>query len=131
MRRSSCKAAANETSLGAKAIVSSNPSSSASNTQSSSSTVQSSSAVTSTTSTNAIATALSCPASDGQTVTIGGKSFLVECGIDHVGGDLTSMSVSGLNECISNCASNPSCVDVSLRFVLSFLSELDISFVEL
>ncbi|KAI7324666.1 WSC-domain-containing protein [Hortaea werneckii] len=104
---------------GAKAIVSSNPSSSASNTQSSSSTVQSSSTLTSATSTSA-ATALSCPASDGQTVTVGGKSFLVECGTDHAGGDLTSMSVSGFNECISNCASNPSCVDVSLRFVPPF-----------
>lgn len=99
--------------------MSSNPSSSASNTQSSSSTVQSSSTVTSTTSTSAVATALSCPASDGQTVTIGGKNFLVECGIDHAAGDLTSMSVSGFNECISNCAANLSCVDVSLRFVFS------------
>ena len=108
--------------LGARAIVSSDPSSSASHTQSSSSTVRSSSTLTSATSTTSAATALSCPASDGQIVTVGGKSFLVECGTDHAGGDLTSMSVSGFDECISNCASNPSCMDVSLRYVL-FLSQ--------
>ncbi|KAI7392635.1 WSC-domain-containing protein [Hortaea werneckii] len=77
---------------GARAIVSSDPSSSASHTQSSSSTVRSSSTLTSATSTTSAATALSCPASDGQIVTVGGKSFLVECGTDHAGGDLTSMS---------------------------------------
>ncbi|KAK5728811.1 hypothetical protein LTR15_001951 [Elasticomyces elasticus] len=56
----------------------------------------------------------SCPASDATTVTSGGKNFTIECGIDHSGGDLTSLSVSGFQGCIDACAQNSQCVDVSL-----------------
>lgn len=56
----------------------------------------------------------SCPASDGTTVPSGGKNFTIECGIDHAGGDLTSLSVVNFQACLDACSANSQCVDVSL-----------------
>ncbi|KAF2723831.1 WSC-domain-containing protein [Polychaeton citri CBS 116435] len=69
-----------------------------------------------TTSTSAIATSssISCPASNNTIYTSNSKNFTVECGIDHQGGDLTSLSASSLAACIDACAQNDKCVDVSL-----------------
>ncbi|KAK3674902.1 hypothetical protein LTR78_005246 [Recurvomyces mirabilis] len=62
----------------------------------------------------ASSTVVACPTSDATTVTSNGKSFIVECGIDHSGGDLTSLSVNNFQQCIDACAQNPACVDMSL-----------------
>jgi len=43
-----------------------------------------------------------------------GSSFLLECGIDHAGGDLAMTYVSSFAGCIAACATTSGCVDVSL-----------------
>lgn len=64
---------------------------------------------------------ISCPASDKQIYTVGGKKFKVQCGIDHSGGDLKHVQASSLSECISECAKTDGCVDVSLSGVACYL----------
>ncbi|GIZ39727.1 hypothetical protein CKM354_000309900 [Cercospora kikuchii] len=59
---------------------------------------------------------ISCPSMNGTLVTSSGKSFVVECGMDHAGGDLPNQPtyVNSLAQCISKCAQNPACVDFTL-----------------
>ncbi|ETS86981.1 hypothetical protein PFICI_00809 [Pestalotiopsis fici W106-1] len=71
-------------------------------------------ATTTTSSAAATSTAPTCPGSNSTVYTSNGLSFLIECGIDHAGGDLTSLSVSSFAACIDACAQNSQCVDVSL-----------------
>lgn len=59
-------------------------------------------------------TAVTCPASNSTTYTSNGKSFIVECGIDHAGGDLSMVYVNGLKQCIETCAATSGCVNVAL-----------------
>jgi hypothetical protein len=56
----------------------------------------------------------SCPGSNNTIVTSYGQNFTIECGIDHSGGDLTSLSVSSFQQCIDTCSQNSQCVDLSL-----------------
>lgn len=39
-----------------------------------------------------------------------GATFKIECGVDHVGGDMGSATVSSLAACIQACATTPGCV---------------------
>lgn len=59
-----------------------------------------------------------CPDSAG-TIYSGpsGSDFMIECDIDHVGGDMGSTSVDSLEECILACDREPACLDVSLSGV--------------
>ncbi|GAM85281.1 hypothetical protein ANO11243_032850 [Dothideomycetidae sp. 11243] len=58
---------------------------------------------------------VSCPQSNGTSYTAAnGDIFLIECGIDHAGGDIGSIHVSNLMGCIEACAGTAGCVDVSL-----------------
>lgn len=50
-----------------------------------------------------------------------GSTFLIECGIDHAGGDMGSLSVRSFQQCIEVCASTNGCVDVSLSGVACYL----------
>ncbi|PNS17632.1 WSC domain-containing protein 2 [Sphaceloma murrayae] len=61
-------------------------------------------------------TAPSCPYSNNTyySSTSTGSLFLIECGIDHAGGDMASKSVGSFQECIEACASLSGCVDISL-----------------
>ena len=56
-----------------------------------------------------------------------GKTFLIECGIDHASGDLTSTSVTsdtaGYKQCIEICAANSACVDIALSGVACYLKK--------
>ncbi|KAI7500184.1 WSC-domain-containing protein [Hortaea werneckii] len=108
---------------GAKLIVASSSSStstSSSSTDSTATITASSTSVssTSTTSTSASASAspssITCPSGDGQTIVVNGTSFLIECGIDHAGGDLSSLSVGSFYECMQACTKDARCIDVSL-----------------
>ncbi|KAF2773812.1 hypothetical protein EJ03DRAFT_370678 [Teratosphaeria nubilosa] len=65
--------------------------------------------------------AIKCPDSNSTVYQINSKSFLIECGIDHAAGDLTSTTVNSLSACIAACASNDACVDVSLSGVACYL----------
>ncbi|GAB7345585.1 hypothetical protein MBLNU457_3887t1 [Dothideomycetes sp. NU457] len=57
----------------------------------------------------------SCPGSNSTYYqSSNGGVYLVQCGIDHAGGDLSSLSVRNLQGCIEACASTAGCVDVSL-----------------
>jgi len=57
----------------------------------------------------------SCPGSNSTYYQASnGGVFLIECGIDHAGGDLSSTSVQNYQGCIEACASTTGCVDVSL-----------------
>lgn len=58
---------------------------------------------------------ISCPASAHKTYTFHGKTFKVQCGVDHSGGNLKSVTAQSLTECIAACAKTDGCVDVSLR----------------
>ncbi|KAF2138759.1 uncharacterized protein K452DRAFT_199309, partial [Aplosporella prunicola CBS 121167] len=54
----------------------------------------------------------SCPASDGVVYQINtGSTFLIECGIDHYGGDLELSYPGSFGACIAACDNNPQCVD--------------------
>lgn len=71
---------------------------------------------------------VSCPGSNGETYKSGGKTFKIQCSVDHSGGDLDMTYVSnggGLAECIAACAKNDKCVDVSLSGTACYMkSEL-------
>lgn len=55
-----------------------------------------------------------CPAANGQTYVSNGLAFTIECGVDHVAGNLGMKWVSSFSECIDKCAQTTGCVDVSL-----------------
>ncbi|CAK4030855.1 related to alpha-amylase A precursor [Lecanosticta acicola] len=59
---------------------------------------------------------ITCPDMNSTTVISNGKSFIVECGIDHAGGNLPNQPVyvSGLAGCVSACAETDACVDFTL-----------------
>ncbi|KAF2209243.1 hypothetical protein CERZMDRAFT_86963 [Cercospora zeae-maydis SCOH1-5] len=59
---------------------------------------------------------ISCPSMNGTLVISSGKSFVVECGMDHAGGDLPNQPVyvSSLAQCIGKCALESACVDFTL-----------------
>jgi hypothetical protein len=65
---------------------------------------------------------LSCPNSNN-TAYIGpkGNKFLIECGIDHRGGDMKSASVSSFQACVDLCDATAGCVDVSLSGAACYL----------
>ncbi|KAK6000364.1 hypothetical protein QM012_003610 [Aureobasidium pullulans] len=69
--------------------------------------------------------ALSCPASNNQIYTYAatGAQFVIECGIDHSGGDMASTSVKNLEGCIAACATTNGCVDVSLSGSACYLKK--------
>ncbi|KAI4791440.1 alpha/beta-hydrolase, partial [Aureobasidium sp. EXF-8846] len=69
--------------------------------------------------------ALSCPASNNQiyTYAASGAQFVIECGIDHSGGDMASTSVKNLEGCIAACATTNGCVDVSLSGSACYLKK--------
>lgn len=56
-------------------------------------------------------TGLGCPASDGATYTgASGKTYRVECFVDHVGGDILMQYVDSLTACIITCDLTTDCV---------------------
>ncbi|KAG9533791.1 alpha/beta-hydrolase, partial [Aureobasidium melanogenum] len=71
------------------------------------------------------ASALSCPASNNQiyTYAANGAQFVIECGIDHSGGDMASTSVKNFEGCIAACATTSGCVDVSLSGSACYLKK--------
>lgn len=69
-------------------------------------------------------TIMSCPASNNTIVSFSGRRYLIECGIDHTGGDLTSLGVTSFDQCIAACASNGQCVDVSLSGTACYLKSV-------
>jgi len=75
-------------------------------------------------STASTASAVSCPSSNGQNYTaVTGATFLIECGIDHAGGDMGSVSVKTFSDCINACANTAGCVDVSLSGVACYMKK--------
>nr|POE72736.1 wsc domain-containing protein [Quercus suber] len=83
--------------------------------------VSTASQTSSRTSASATASVLSCPDSNSTTYVSNGLGFMIECGIDHVGGDMSSLTVGGLAQCIDTCANTPGCVDVSLSGTACYL----------
>jgi len=82
------------------------------------------STITSTTTATATATptpssapttsSLSCPSSNGTTYTTpSGTQYIIECAIDHPGGDLALIRTATLDLCINTCSTTASCVAVS------------------
>ena len=68
--------------------------------------------------------ALSCPASHGQKTVQNGKTFEIECGIDHAAGNLKRVTAHSLSECIVACAKTKGCVDVSLSGTACYLKKV-------
>ncbi|KAK8257222.1 WSC domain-containing protein [Phyllosticta capitalensis] len=60
---------------------------------------------------------ISCPSGDGSTyMAADNKTFIIECGIDHAGGDLGAPTYPyDFGLCINQCASTSGCVDVSFN----------------
>ncbi|KAI7568118.1 putative ferulic acid esterase, partial [Hortaea werneckii] len=73
---------------------------------------------------SASATGISCPQANGTTVTVDGQDFVVQCGWDHAGGDISSQYVDSFYQCISLCVATPDCVLVTLRANSCFLKSL-------
>ena len=112
------KASSSTTSTTTKA----SSSSSATKTSSSTSTTKASS-TTSTTKASSPTSTITCPSANGSTfLASNGATFLIECGVDHAGGDLgAGVSVPDFNTCINKCATTSGCVDVSLSGVACYL----------
>ncbi|QIW97506.1 hypothetical protein AMS68_003024 [Peltaster fructicola] len=55
-----------------------------------------------------------CPASNNTIVGSNGGYWLVECQLDHYGGDMGYVAVTSLQACIDACATTQGCIDVSL-----------------
>lgn len=81
-------------------------------------------ASSSTPTSSAPATTASCPTSDNKVVASGGKNFMIECGVDHQGGDLTFLAIETFQQCIDACAQNSECVDVSLYENVCYLKSV-------
>ncbi|GAB7357018.1 hypothetical protein MBLNU459_g7845t2 [Dothideomycetes sp. NU459] len=118
----------NATSTSSSSAASSTSSGAPSTTSAATSGSSAKSAFTNTTTTTATTagasqpTSLSCPANNGTLYTAAsGAQFQVECGIDHAGGDLSMVYVSGLIGCITACANTTSCIDVSLSGTACYL----------
>ncbi|KAK7562923.1 WSC domain-containing protein [Phyllosticta citricarpa] len=71
----------------------------------------------STSSAVASASPITCPSGDGSIYTAANnKTFIIECGVDHAGGDLGAPTYPyDFGICINQCASTPGCVDVSFN----------------
>ncbi|OJD35635.1 carbohydrate-binding wsc [Diplodia corticola] len=94
-------------------------SSSTSTASSSTSTASSSTSTASSSTTSSSATpsssTISCPTSDGKTISgPRGQKFLIECGTDHQGGDMGAPTYPGsFAACVAQCDATDGCVDVS------------------
>ncbi|KAI7539437.1 hypothetical protein KC331_g9757 [Hortaea werneckii] len=68
-----------------------------------------------------------CPANNGFIYTSeNGKEFVIECFIDHPGGNLDMVEMTGAGntwfaQCIETCATHPGCLDVSLSGAACYL----------
>ncbi|KAK8172020.1 WSC domain-containing protein [Phyllosticta citrichinensis] len=71
----------------------------------------------STSSAVASASPITCPSGDGSIYTAANnKTFVIECGVDHAGGDLGAPTYPyDFGLCINQCASTTGCVDVSFN----------------
>ncbi|KAI5271288.1 hypothetical protein E4T47_05393 [Aureobasidium subglaciale] len=83
------------------------------------------SSTSSSTTPTATSTAAVCPGSNNTifTDTSSGVQFLVECGIDHAGGDLSMVYVKDFAGCIATCAQTTGCVDVSLSGTACYMKK--------
>jgi hypothetical protein len=52
----------------------------------------------------------SCPSSDGTTLTVGNDSFVLNCGTDYAGGDLSMTYTSTVYACAASCSNTTGCV---------------------
>ncbi|KAH7032617.1 WSC domain-containing protein [Microdochium trichocladiopsis] len=66
-------------------------------------------------------TDLVCPSSNGATYTSSGKKFTVQCGTDHAGNDLKSLSTDTFAGCIDACAATNGCVVVAYSGTACYL----------
>lgn len=58
-----------------------------------------------------------CPSSNNTIAVSNSQAFIVECGIDHAGGDLPKQPVyseNGISGCITKCANTEGCVDFTM-----------------
>ncbi|KAK3622528.1 hypothetical protein LTR56_022157 [Elasticomyces elasticus] len=63
----------------------------------------------------AFTAAQTCPESDGTVFSPDARArFMIECDIDHAGGDVGLQFVDDFRSCILTCHQTPGCVDVSL-----------------
>lgn len=110
---SSTSASGNTTATANKAV---NAVTSSSTTLSTTTSVATTSSTT--TSAGALTTSTNAPSCPGSNATYyqatTGSIFLIECGVDHAGGDMAATSVSSFQGCIETCAGLKGCVDVSL-----------------
>lgn len=64
---------------------------------------------------------ISCPASNNKLYTVKGKRFRIQCGTDHVAGDLKMVTAHSLGGCVAACSKEDQCVDVSLSGTACYL----------
>jgi hypothetical protein len=62
----------------------------------------------------AFADRLQCPGDDGQTYTAtNGGQYVLHCGADYYGGDLSSLAANTLEDCLNACDTTSGCTDVA------------------
>ncbi|PSK56541.1 hypothetical protein B9Z65_6165 [Elsinoe australis] len=67
---------------------------------------------------------VTCPADNGNLYTAANnRQYVVECGVDHAGGNIGIAYVSSFQECIERCAANAKCVTVSLSGAACYLKD--------
>ncbi|KAG9658955.1 WSC domain protein, partial [Aureobasidium melanogenum] len=112
------KAAASSSSSSAIASQSGFVTASGSSAQAASSTASSATAT-------ATSTVAACPNANNTIYTdkTSGAQFLIECGVDHAGGDLKMVYVSSFASCIQTCAQTTGCVDVSLSGTACYMKK--------
>ncbi|KAI5358067.1 hypothetical protein Slin15195_G063960 [Septoria linicola] len=69
-------------------------------------------------------TLVRCPASNSTTYTTNGKSFTIECGIDHSGGNIETMDADNLTTCIDSCAESKHCVGATFLGAACYLKRM-------
>ncbi|KAF2207740.1 hypothetical protein CERZMDRAFT_88216 [Cercospora zeae-maydis SCOH1-5] len=89
------------------------------------STIRSSTWATVTTSSSALpSSTVRCPSSNDTTYVSNSKSFVVECGIDHSGGNLDTVDAVDLVDCIDSCAESNQCVGATFLGAACYLKSI-------
>ncbi|TKX25869.1 PAN domain-containing protein 4 [Elsinoe australis] len=67
---------------------------------------------------------VTCPTDNGNLYTAANnRQYVVQCGVDHAGGNIGMAYVSSFQECIERCAANAKCVTVSLSGAACYLKD--------
>lgn len=74
--------------------------------------------------TSTLTTAISCPSWNGSIYnSTAGSQYMVECGVDHAGGDLEMAYFNTLEGCLAECDITPGCVDAVMSGTACYMKK--------